>query len=200
MIGFFGGAFDPVHFGHLKSASALKNELNLSQLFLLPCSISAHKKHLYFSAKTRLKMLQIACENFNMLSIDTRELQQKTTNYTINTLKNIRADYPNKSICFIIGADNYAQLSTWKDYQYLPDYAHLVVLPRPDYMPEKPKTTTTVADLNATNNGLLYFAKTKPLAISSTQIISKIRKGESLCELLPENIINYINICNSNNN
>ena len=178
MIGFFGGSFDPVHFGHLKNAIAIKQELGLSALFLMPCATPVHKSELQFSTKQRLEMLNLAVQEFTDLSIDTREIDRQSASYTIDSLKKIQQDYPNDKIFFIMGADSFDNINTWKQYKQLGDYATLVVLPR--------------AGSNQTNDEGVYFSKAPLVNISSTQIRSKIAKHQDLSGLLPDTIIHYI--------
>ncbi|SMN10915.1 Nicotinate-nucleotide adenylyltransferase [uncultured Candidatus Thioglobus sp.] len=179
-IGFFGGSFDPVHYGHLKTASAIKKELGLSQLFLMPCKSPVHKNGLYFSNQQRLDMLNLALTEFEDLQLDTREMDSAKPSYTIDTLKQIKADYPNEEIFLIIGADSFDSLETWKNYQQLSDYASIVVLPR--------------AASNQQENQNVYFAKTPLVNISSTQIRNILDSGKmgGLSNLLPDNIITYL--------
>jgi len=178
MIGFFGGSFDPIHFGHLKNATAIKKELNLSELFLMPCATPVHKSKLRFSAKQRLDMLRLAVQEFSELSIDTREIDQQSSSYTIDSLKQIHTEHPNDKIFFIMGADSFDNIASWKKHQQLSDYATLVVLPR--------------IGSKQTNNEDIYFSKAPLVNISSTQIRSKIDAQQSLSGLLPESIIHYL--------
>ena len=178
MIGFFGGSFDPIHYGHLENALLIKQELNLDQLFLMPCAEPVHKDSLTFSKEQRLDMLKLATWDFPELLIDTREIDRKTESYTIDSLKQIKQDYPNDKIFFIMGADSFNNISTWKNHEQLTKYATLVVLPRQ-------------------NNEIfsqdgVYFAKTPLVNISSTQIRSKIAKHQNLSGLMPKSIIEYI--------
>ncbi|SMM98479.1 Nicotinate-nucleotide adenylyltransferase [uncultured Candidatus Thioglobus sp.] len=181
-IGFFGGSFDPVHYGHLKTARAIKQELNLTHLFLMPCKIPVHKDSLYFSNQRRLDMLNLALTEFDDLQLDTREIESAKPSYTIDTLKQIKADYPNEEIFLIIGTDSFNALKTWKDYQQLSDYASIVVLPR----------TSSIQQEN--QNSDVYFAKTPLVNISSTQIRNILDSGKigELSNLLPDNIITYL--------
>ena len=206
MIGFFGGSFDPVHFGHLKNAQQLINELGLSALYLMPCRAPVHKDNLVFSTRQRLEMLNIALQDFPGLKIDQREINRTSDSYSIDSLKEIAGEYPNETICLIIGMDSFNQLSTWKEYQDFTNYCHLIVMARPDNQNQQNycnfSLTDTVNDLQINKTGLIYFSKTKMLDISSSNIRGilssstingKIRSEKSLAGLLPAGIINYLN-------
>ncbi|RUM76580.1 MAG: nicotinate (nicotinamide) nucleotide adenylyltransferase [Candidatus Thioglobus sp.] len=205
MIGFFGGSFDPVHFGHLKNAVSLKDTLNLSKLFLMPCAAPVHKNKLNFSNAQRLEMLRLATQEFNELSLDLREINRDSDSYTIESLIDIKHEYPDTPICLIIGMDSFINLSTWKDYQDFHQYVHLVVIARPDYQtPNASYSFTPTQDASALHDqttGLLYFANTELLDISSsdihcilfnTALSGKIGAQQSLSGLLPESIIHYL--------
>ncbi len=180
MIGFLGGAFDPVHYGHLNNARLIKKELNLEQLFLMPCKIPVHKNMPLFSSQARLDMLNLSLKEFNELRIDTREIEQDSPSYTIDSLKQIKQEYPDKSIFLIMGSDSFATLETWKDYQLLTKLSQIVVLPRSKNSRQHKACST------------IYFAKTPLVDISSTQIRNKIRTHQDLSGLMPDNVIQYI--------
>ena len=205
MIGFFGGSFDPVHFGHLKNAQQIKNELNLSKLFLMPCREPVHKSKLTFLTEQRLQMLQIAIQDFPELSLDTREINRKSESYSIDSLKEIALELPEEIICLIIGMDSFNQLSSWRDYQKFHQYCHLIVLARPGGINEQNYAeftpTQNPKDLLRKGAGLVYFAKTELHDISSSDIRGilfetsqegKIHAQQSLDELIPKRIINYL--------
>jgi len=191
MIGFFGGSFDPVHFGHLKNAALLKSTLDLSELFLMPCAAPVHKNKLNFSNTQRLE--------------DLREINRDSASYTIESLIDIKHEYPDTPVCLIIGMDSFINLSTWKNYQDFHQYVHLVVIARPDC--QAPITsysftpTQTITELHNQTAGLLYFANTELLDISSsdihcilfnTALSGKMSAQQSLSGLLPESIIHYL--------
>jgi nicotinate-nucleotide adenylyltransferase len=205
MIGFFGGSFDPVHFGHLKNAQQLKRELNLSELFLMPCRAPVHKDNLTFSTEQRLDMLKIALVDFPILSLDQREINRNSESYSIDSLKEISLEFENQTICLIIGMDSFNHLSSWKDIQKFHKYCHLVVLGRPGEENGENYAHFTLAkeakDLTTKDSGLVYFAQTDLLDISSSDIRGillnssqegKIHAQQSLDGLTPKPIINYL--------
>jgi nicotinate-nucleotide adenylyltransferase len=177
MIGFFGGSFNPVHFGHLEIAKNIKQYLRLDELFLMPCS-PVHKNELFFNNQQRLELLQLAIKAYPMLQIDDREIKNTKPTYTIDTLKKIKLDYPQKKIFFIMGADSYAQIDTWKDHQQLSDYAQLVVVARPKHQIIKNDTVIYVKDIN--------------INISSSSIIQKLKANQSISGLMPKAVIKRI--------
>jgi nicotinate-nucleotide adenylyltransferase len=196
MIGFFGGSFDPIHYGHLKNAAQLKIELGLSALFLMPCAKPVHKDQLNFSTEQRMNMLQLAIKEFDTLAIDTREIEQDGVSYTIDSLKQIKSNYQNHLICLVIGMDSFNHLSSWKDSQDFYQYCHLVVINRPNISIVRQdygfKLVDTINNLDDQKTGLLYFAKTQMLDISSSTIRGKIHDQQNLSGLLPESVITYI--------
>jgi len=196
MIGFFGGSFDPIHYGHLKNAAQLKIELGLSTLFLMPCAKPVHKDQLNFSTDQRMNMLQLAIKEFDTLAIDTREIERDGVSYTIDSLKQIKSNYQNHAICLVIGMDSFNHLSSWKDAQDFHQYCHLVVINRPNISIARQdygfKLVDTINNLDDQKTGLLYFSKTQMLDISSSTIRGKIRCQRNLSGLLPESVITYI--------
>ena len=118
MIGFFGGSFDPIHLGHLNNAQQLTHQLDLSTLFLMPCREPVHKNSLTFTTDQRLKMLKIATQNISNIEIDTREINRTSDSYTIDSLKEIKRQYPDQAIGLIVGMDSFNNLSTWKQFEH----------------------------------------------------------------------------------
>ena len=199
MIGIYGGSFDPVHLGHLKTATSLKTELKLDHLFLLPCCEPVHKDGLKYSSIDRLKMLNLALDNFSTLEIDSREILRGGGSYMIDTLHELKQIYKDEPICLIIGMDSYIKIKTWKDWQEFSKLVHLVILQRQgfnltDSSLDSFHNSKEVNQLQLEPNGLLYFSNCPKINISSSDIRSRIASNQNLEDLLPESVINYLRL------
>jgi len=199
MIGIYGGSFDPVHLGHLKTATSLKTELHLDHLFLLPCCEPVHKVGLKYSSNDRLKMLNLAVDNFSTLEIDSREISRGGGSYMIDTLRELKRIYKDEPICLIIGMDSYLKIKTWKDWQEFSKLVHMVILQRQgfdliDSSLGSFQTTKEVQQLKLESNGLLYFSNCPKINISSSDIRSRIAANQNLNDLLPKSVISYLRL------
>ena len=199
MIGIYGGSFDPVHLGHLKTATSLKTELHLDHLFLLPCCEPVHKVGLKYSSNDRLKMLNLAVDNFSTLEIDSREISRGGGSYMIDTLRELKRIYKDEPICLIIGMDSYLKIKTWKDWQEFSKLVHMVILQRQgfdliDSSLGSFQTTKEAQQLKLESNGLLYFSNCPKINISSSDIRDRIAANQNLDDLLPKSVINYLRL------
>ena len=199
MIGIYGGSFDPIHLGHLKTATTLKTELQLDHLFLLPCCEPVHKDGLKYPSNDRLKMLNLALEKFSTLEIDSREILRGGGSYMIDTLHELKQIYRDEPICLIIGMDSFLKIKTWKDWQEFSKLVHLVILERQgfniiDSSLDSFHNTKDVNELRLESNGLLYFSNCPKINISSSDIRSRIATNQNLDDLLPKSVINYLRL------
>jgi len=199
MIGIYGGSFDPIHLGHLKTATTLKTELQLDHLFLLPCCEPVHKDGLKYPSNDRLKMLNLALEKFSTLEIDSREILRGGGSYMIDTLHELKQIYRDEPICLIIGMDSFLKIKTWKDWQEFSKLAHLVILQRQgfniiDSSLDSFHKTKNVNQLRLESNGLLYFSNCPKINISSSDIRDRIAANQNLDDLLPKSVINYLRL------
>ena len=199
MIGIYGGSFDPIHLGHLKTATTLKTELQLDHLFLLPCCEPVHKDGLKYPSNDRLKMLNLALEKFSTLEIDSREILRGGGSYMIDTLHELKQIYRDEPICLIIGMDSFLKIKTWKDWQEFSKLVHLVILERQgfniiDSSLDSFRNTKDVNQLRLESNGLLYFSNCPKINISSSDIRDRIAANQNLDDLLPKSVINYLRL------
>ncbi|MGR8981483.1 MAG: nicotinate-nucleotide adenylyltransferase [Gammaproteobacteria bacterium] len=198
MIGLFGGTFDPVHYGHLRSALEVKDLFNLDEVRLIPSSVPPHRAQPAASANQRLEMLELAVRNQPGLTIDTREVEREGNSYMADTLRSLRNDFPDQSLILFIGCDAFNGLTTWHHWRRLFDYAHIVCMTRPGFTIDaltgflKARSTHEIEQLEQSPAGKLFFQKVTQLDISSTAIRKMIAEKRNPGYLLPEAVIAYI--------
>ncbi len=197
MIGIYGGSFDPVHLGHLKTATSIKNELDIERLFLLPCYEPVHKPSLNYSSEQRLEMLSLAIKDYPELEIDTKEILREGSSFMIDTLMELVQEFKKNTICLIIGMDSFVNFKTWKRWNEFANLVHIVVLPRSGVQPEEKSLDTfklakNKDHLKSEQNGLLYFSNSEVIDISSTDIRGKIANNQDLDNLIPSPVLNFL--------
>lgn len=196
----FGGTFDPVHLAHIGCAKAVSTLLS-GPVRLLPNAQPPHRDQPLSSSAHRLAMLALACEGEPALIVDDWELRQTGPSYSVDTLRHFRSAHAeagaaHRPLILLVGADSFASLHRWHQWQAFPELCHLIVAPRPG----APRATDAVLDafVEADINALLKqpagmrFMLTEPeLGISSSAIRSDLReKGHS--EALNRKVFDYI--------
>jgi nicotinate-nucleotide adenylyltransferase len=200
-IGILGGTFDPIHFGHLRSALELRQALDLAHVRLIPCYQPVHRKFPLASPEQRLAMVRKAIDNEPALLADNCEIQRKVPSYTIDTLEHLQKKLPHTPLCLIMGIDALLNFPSWHRWEDILKHAHLVIAHRPNYqLPH----TGIVAELlkqrlkkkpeslhnNLAGNILLH--PVTPLEISATDIRKQIAMGGNPRYLLPNSVYKYI--------
>jgi len=200
-LALFGGTFDPVHYGHLRCADEARQKLNLRQLYLLPSGTPAHRATPQATPAQRLEMLRLAQAEFPALAIDDRELRRSGPSYMVDTLKELRAIFPERPIYLLIGQDAANRLHTWHEWEELFPLANLVILSRPgereDYRHDLAKKiqarlVTQVQELASAPANRVLQLKVSPVDISATTIQSMMRLGRSPKSMIPASIQDYI--------
>jgi nicotinate-nucleotide adenylyltransferase len=198
MIGLFGGTFDPVHYGHLRSALEVKEIFGLTEIRLIPSAQPPHREQPAATALMRLHMLELAIKNQPGFIIDTRELNRHGASYMVDTLKSLWQEFPNESLLLFIGSDAFNHLKSWHQWQHLFDTAHIVVMTRPGFAIEnlddffKVRLATWITELAHNKAGKLYFQQITQLDISATAIRNMITEQKNPGFLLPDTVIAYI--------
>ncbi len=203
MIGIFGGTFDPIHYGHLRSALEVKDIFGLDEVRLIPCANPPHRGQPAVTAGMRLQMLELAIKNQPGLKIDTRELDrhnvsEQTPSYMVDTLRSLRQEFPSESLLLFIGSDAFKYLTGWHHWRQLFDYAHIVVMTRPGFETQKlddffkVRLTKDIKELAQAAAGKLCFQPVTQLDISATTIRDMIAQKQNPVFLLPDAVIEYI--------
>ena len=201
-VGVFGGTFNPVHYGHLRSALELVEHLGLDHLRLMPCAVPPHREAPSCSAKDRAAMVELAVASEPRLRCDTRELDRDGISYTIDSLLELRAELGNAhSLSLVMGCDAVLEITTWHRWEELLDVAHIVVIARPGWhFPDEGVVANWLEAHRAAGKDVLVTAaagsilveELRPLAISSTELRQLLAAGQSVRYLLPEPVLGYI--------
>jgi nicotinate-nucleotide adenylyltransferase len=202
LVGVLGGTFDPVHYGHLRSAVELVERLQLTQLRLMPSANPPHRDAPRCSAEHRAAMVELAVAPEPRLACDARELQRAGKSYTIDSLIELRAELgAGTGLCMVMGCDALLDITQWHRWQELLDWAHIVVIARPgwalpcggevaqwlhEYRVDDPRS------LRQWPAGCISIEELRPLAISSTEIRDILAAGRSARYLLPQSVLDYI--------
>jgi len=202
-VGILGGTFDPIHFGHLRTAEEIAEALHLDRVALIP---SAHPPHKPRRAITpfhhRHAMACLGAGPSEHLEVLDLEAQREGPSYTVDTLREMQGRLgPDCELFFILGTDAFLEISTWKEYRRLLELAHLVVIPRPGFDEatclEVMRTLCLVKrpgsrGYRAPSGREVCFQKTTFLDISASRIRQALAQGRSIRFLVPESVHAYI--------
>jgi nicotinate-nucleotide adenylyltransferase len=190
MTGLLGGTFDPVHLGHLDVARAALNSLNLDRVLFIPAHIPPHRTKPQASAADRLAMVKLAIADEPKFEASTIELDADGPSYTSVTIDRFLADgYAKDDLCFIAGADAFADITKWHDYPGLLDKCRFAVVSRPGFpasaiAQQIPSLAERLAGI------FLIDAPTAP--VSSTSVRASIDRGAPLVGQVPDVVAGYI--------
>ena len=183
-IGFLGGSFDPVHFGHLLAAQDVYEQYKLDRLILVPAAQAPLKpQEMQSSPWGRLDMLHLAIEWDKRLEISDVELQRGGVSYTIDSARYFRAMFPHDELFWIIGGDQLPQMNLWKDITELAGMLEFIFLERPGHPAKK---TPDIPGLR------LHRCDGHLIEISSSELRQRVQQGLSLHYFCPQKVIAYI--------
>ncbi|GAB3318046.1 nicotinate-nicotinamide nucleotide adenylyltransferase [Haliea atlantica] len=201
-VAMFGGTFNPIHHGHLRSAVELVEGLALERLHLVPCATPPHRESPGCPATARADMVELAVRGESRLSCDRRELQRDGPSWTVDSLAELRREYgEQRPLCLVVGCDAVLGLPRWHRWQELLGLAHVVVLARPGWeLPRRGKVADWLghhrlpdaAALGRRPAGGVLLQELRPLPISSTEIRHLCATGHSPRFLLPDAVLEYI--------
>ncbi len=203
-IGILGGTFDPIHFGHLRVAEEVGENLNLNKVLLIPVNIPPHKRrHDLTPFNHRFQMTKLAVKGSTILDVSDIERKRGGISYTVDTLRDIKKLWHEPEVYFIIGMDAFLDIKTWKEYKELFSLCHFVVIKRPGFAHGsriqkllitidsgfKRKSSNFFISIYGFN---IILMKTTLMDISSTRIRELASEGKSMRFLLPDSVIKYI--------
>lgn len=201
LLGVFGGTFDPIHYGHLRTAFEMLEVLNFDEVTLVPSGNPPHRGKTFADAEQRLEMVRVAADGQPGFSVEDCELRRDGPSYTIDTLLTIREERPDVAVGLIVGMDAFLGLTSWHRWSELLDLAHLVVAHRPGWhIPDSGDLgeliathgTKEAADLHNSSHGRVFVHAVTQLEIASTEIRELIAAGRDPRFLMPDAVRDVI--------
>ena len=180
-LGVMGGTFDPIHHGHLVAASEVAAEFDLDEVVFVPTGQPWQKSHKTVSeAEHRYLMTVIATAANPRFTVSRVDVDRPGPTYTIDTLRDLRAQRPNADLFFITGADALAQILSWKDIDELWSLAHFVGVTRPGHV------------LDGMGREDVSLLEVPAMAISSTDCRTRVAANHPVWYLVPDGVVQYI--------
>ena len=198
-IGLMGGTFDPLHNGHLRVAIEACESLSLDHVRLIPLHAPNHRAGPYASPAMRLAMLRVAIRP--PLVLDSCEIERGGVSYSVDTLLAMRARWPTRSLCLLLGRDAYHGLPRWHRANEVLGLAHIVVASRPaSDAAHDPALDELVGnaqaagldDLHDMCAGRVFFLDIPLLPIASSELRARCAAERMIRHLVPESVDDLI--------
>jgi nicotinate (nicotinamide) nucleotide adenylyltransferase len=190
-LGIMGGTFDPIHYGHLVAAEMARAEFSLNKVLFIPSGTPPHKERSDITAaELRFEMVERAIQDNPAFEISALELRRIGPSYTVDTLRVLRRTWPEHELYFITGSDALRQIFSWREVEEILMMTKFIGAARPGFdardfllqvQKERPETQERI-----------HYIEVPALAISSTDIRARVKRGQPIRYLLPEPVRLYI--------
>ena len=199
--GIFGGTFDPIHFGHLRTAFELLQALRLNEIRFMPAGNPPHREVTVASPAERYAMVKAAIAGQPGFVVDDREIRREGLSYSVDTMRTLRADFPDHSLSLIVGMDAFLGLPKWHQWREILQLAHVVVAHRPGWRAPTSgplgelmvdRGTGRINDLHEALAGRIFIHPVTQLEIASTDLRNIIASGRDPRYLMPDAVRNII--------
>lgn len=182
-VGLLGGTFDPIHEGHLAIAETVLKKFQLAQVAFIPCFQPPHRIQPIASPDDRLAMVTLAIKNHPQFVVDDIEFIRKGISYTFDTLQSLTEKNPQHHYFFIVGADAFAQFTSWHQWEKIVALADLVVVNRDN------EKIVLPPDIPSQR---IHFCNITPIQLSATQIRTAIADRKKNIPGLSPAVFDYI--------
>ena len=190
--GILGGTFDPIHLGHLITAENALDGAGLDRVILMPTGCSYFKEDQKVTApQLRYEMTRLAAGDNSRLVVSDMETTRPGNSYTADTLRELRETYPGDELYYIVGADTLVLMSLWRAPEEIFSLCHVLVETRPDEIAGK-GLLEEIEALRDKYGADITILPARNIAISSTEIRSRVRDGLSIRYLVPAAVENFI--------
>lgn len=179
-IGVLGGSFDPVTRAHILVAEAAADALRLDRVLLIPAALQPFKPEGPDAGPAaRVSMLELAVEGHPRLAVDCREIERGGPSYSIETVENLRHDFPGDELFLLVGADAAREFARWRDASRIGEFVRVVALTRAgEAPPDSPHISQTIT--------------VPALDISASGVREAVSQGRTFEDLVPPNVAEYI--------
>jgi nicotinate-nucleotide adenylyltransferase len=190
-IGILGGTFDPVHYGHLLMAEISRQSLQLDEVRFLPAGVPPHKQGRAITAgELRAEMLELAVSGYPEFRIDRREIRRDGPSFTVLTLTEYKAEYPEAELYFVMGSDSLSELLTWREPERIAELATIVACNRPGVPePTSDQVAKWVTPALAARVRIVAIPGTD---LSSTEMRDRVRLQQGVRFMTPRAVEAYI--------
>ncbi|MCR4433396.1 MAG: nicotinate-nucleotide adenylyltransferase [Caldiserica bacterium] len=184
-VGIIGGAFNPIHYGHLFAAEEARVTFKLDVVYFVPTGTSVwEKEEPLLDKEIRYQMVVIAIQDNPYFRVSREEIDRPGKSYTVLTLQKFKELFPASSLFFITGMDALLKFHKWRDPEEILELAELIAVSRPGY---------TLNDVTRSPlNSRIHVLKTIGVAISSREIRERVRKNLPIRYLLPPEVEAFI--------
>lgn len=183
-VGVFGGAFDPPHLAHVALARAAVDQLQLDELRIFPTGDAWHKANVLSPAEHRMAMARLAFGELPHTVIDDRELRRPGPTYTIDTLRELKAELPQAELFLIMGEDQAVSLTRWREWQAIPALATICMAARASIDADGPRALPAQAELK--------LLRLPEMPESATEVRERVAAHEGIDHLVPPGVARYI--------
>jgi len=204
-VAIYGGSFDPFHLGHLVPTLRALETFRFDAVHFVPAGKPPHKNDQPLTAVThRLAMVALATLPFEHFYVSDIEVFATGPTYTVETVNRFLDCHSGALFYFILGSDSFSQIATWDRWQELVDLVHLVVLHRshmwgaelesriPTALVPRLELVRTFQAVDDPKGPTIYLLDHEPFPISATSIRDRLRRGQSIRELVPHEVYSYI--------
>ena len=196
LIGILGGTFDPIHYGHLRPALDIMQQVGLAEVRFIPNHIPPHRELPVLSNQQRAELVELAISDTPGFVLDERELCRSGPSYMADTLQSLKDEFPEDSLCLIMGVDAFNGLPQWHRWQSILGLCHIVISTRPgaelaSFASQAPFAecfSSTPQSLLQRPAGQILLQSVTQLDISASQIRRYLSLGQSTQYLLPETV------------
>lgn len=182
-VGLFGGAFNPIHVGHLRVAEEALRQFELERVVFIPTAHPPHKE-VEVPGELRLRMVELAVAGRPGFEVSRIEVDCPGPAYTVDTVERMKRRYP-QGVVYIVGADAFAGITTWKDYQRLLRSCPFIVAPRKGIDP-------AIFQRPPYDQAEIHLLEMEPFEVSSSEIRQRYREGLPVEGLVPEPVDRFI--------